>query len=459
MGIENGELTNEQVKRLLGLEEGQFIDFKAKAIKPVKLSKHLSAFSNADGGELYIGIDEEGTAKNKIWNGFIDHEAANGHIQALETFFPLGEDYSYTFLSNKSEKGYILLIAAGKTREIKKAADGIVYLRRGAQSLPQTRSEEIERLKFNKGIASFETETLSIDKEIITDSLAIVEFMVDVIPTSDPEAWAKKQQILRNEKPTVAGVILFADEPQASLPKRCGVKIYRYKTDAEQGTRETLAFNPITIEGHAYSQIKNAVSNTVNIVQSLNVIGPDGPEKAKYPPEALHEVLTNAVLHRDYSITDDIHIRIFENRIEVESPGKLPGHITVENILDQRFARNGTLVRLLNKYPDAPNKDVGEGLNTTFQAMRKLDLKEPSIVEKENSVLVVLRHEPIAPPEELVLDYLKKHGSINNTVARKITYIGSENKVKRVFERLMKSGQIERIPNLKGKATAYRMIE
>lgn len=54
--------------------------------------------------------------------------------------------------------------------------------------------------------------------------------MLQVVPTSEPEPWLKKQQILINSRPTVAGIVLFADEPQAALPKRCGIKIYRYKT-------------------------------------------------------------------------------------------------------------------------------------------------------------------------------------------------------------------------------------
>src|SRR6202043_1965483 len=104
-----------------------------------------------------------------------------------------------------------------------------------------------------------------------------------------------------------------------------------------------------------------------------------GFEQIKYPQEAIQEIITNAVLHRDYSIADDVHIRIFDNRIEVQSPGRLPAHVTPENILEERFARNGTIVRLLNKFPNAPNKDVGEGLNTAYEAMNKLGLKEPTV--------------------------------------------------------------------------------
>src|SRR5690606_26641771 len=110
----------------------------------------------------------------------------------------------------------------------------------------------------------------------------------------------------------------------------------------------------------------------------------------------------NAVLHRDYSIAADVHIRIFDNRIEVESPGKLPGHVTAANILDEQSARNPKLVRLINKFPNPPNKDVGEGLNTAFDAMKRLRLKEPTIAELENAVIVNIRHDPLASSHDAV---------------------------------------------------------
>jgi ATP-dependent DNA helicase RecG len=171
---------------------------------------------------------------------------------------------------------------------------------------------------------------------------------------------------------------------------------------------------------------------------------------------ALHEIITNAVIHRDYSIADDIHIRIFDNRIEIENPGKLPAHITPSNILEERFSRNGTIVRLINKFPNPPNQDVGEGLNTAFEAMQKMRLKDPVIEVNENSVIVYLKHEPLASPEEIVIDYLQQYDFINNSIARDICHIGSENVVKRVFERLIDRDIIERIPGLKGKSSAYR---
>src|SRR5262249_12348264 len=158
--------------------------------------------------------------------------------------------------------------------------------------------------------------------------------------------------------------------------------------------------------------------------------GASGLEAISYPEEALHEIVTNAVLHRDYSIAADVQIRIFDDRIEIESPGKFPGHVTVKNVLDEQFARNPKIVRLVNKFPNAPNKDVGEGLNTAFEAMEKLRLKQPIIEERDNSVVVILRHEPLASPEQLVREYLQVHDEITNLTARDLTGIRSENSMK-----------------------------
>lgn len=167
--------------------------------------------------------------------------------------------------------------------------------------------------------------------------------------------------MILNNHPTVAGVLLFSDEPQAAMPKQSGIKIYRYTTKESEGKRETLAFNPITIDGCLYNQIYSSVEATRKIIEDIKILTENGLDKIKYPTEALHEIITNAVLHRDYSIQKDIHIRVFDNRIEIISPGKLPGHITTANILNEQFARNGAIVRIINKFPNPPNKDVGEG--------------------------------------------------------------------------------------------------
>ncbi|WP_417512214.1 ATP-binding protein [Methylophaga sp.] len=453
--IDSVKISSKEVKKLLDIEESHFCDLKATEVSPAKLSKAIAAFSNAEGGELFIGIEDN----PREWKGFTNIESANSHLQVFEQLFPLGTDYQYQFLENDGEKGLVLKVQVAKTRDLKTATDGKVYVRRGAQSIPVTDEVRLTSLRRDKGLVSFESELVNCPEEFVTNSIHIIEFLIEVVPTAEPEPWLKKQMALQNGKVTVVAVLLFAEEPQAIVPKRSGLKIYRYKTSAEEGSRETLDFDPVSIDGNVYSQIYNSVSQVAKIVESVRLQTPDGLVTVNYPQEAIHEIITNAVIHRDYSITDDIHIRIFDNRVEVLSPGTLPGHVTAENILSERFARNPTLVRLINKFPNPPNKDVGEGLNTAFESMRNLKLKPPEICQDGGYVKVVLRHEPLASPEEAILLYLLKHDEIANRNAREVCFIKSENKMKRILQNLVSSGLLEPVPGRTRYTAAYQLTE
>ena len=455
MSIDIDDISEQQRDTILALEEGHYADLKAVEIRPGRLTESISAFANADGGELYVGVDEDRANRTRGWRGFQDPEAANAHLQVFEQLFPLGRDFSYGFLRCNGEHGLVLQIQIQKTRDVKKASDGYAYVRRGAQNLRCMTLEAQRQLEYTKGLSSFETEIVDVPVDLVTNSNRIIGFMLEVVPTAEPELWLRKQQLIREDKPAVAAILLFADEPQALLPKRCGVKIYRYTTKDRQGSRETLDFDPLTVEGPLYDQIHECVALTRKTIEDTRRLGQETLEEIRYPVEAIHEIVTNAVLHRDYSLPDDVHIRVFDNRIEIESPGRLPGHITVRNILDERFARNGQLVRLLNKFPNPPNKDVGEGLNTAFAAMTKLGLKEPVIQERENSVLVTIKHEPLASPEEAILEYLEANRSIRNKKAREVAHVSADYVIKEVFNRLVARGLIQKVEGTRTASTAY----
>lgn len=89
---------------------------------------------------------------------------------------------------------------------------------------------------------------------------------------------------------------------------------------------------------------------------------------------------------------------------------------------------------------------MGEGLNTAFEAMRKLKLQDPEFKQLENSVLVILKHEKLGTPEQIIVQYLKSNQEINNSIARGICFIGSENTMKRTFQKMIKSGLIRVVP-------------
>ena len=442
------------------IEEGQFSDVKAKEITPAKLSHTISAFANTDGGDLYIGISEQllgGNVKKRKWDGFTDIEGANGHLSAFDRCFPLGNDFQYEFLKCADRPGVVLHVQVSRTPGIVKATDGKAYVRRGAQNLPQDTPEKMRSLEYTKGVVSFEGHPVQVDKGLVIDSPITRSFLDRVVPKAQPETWLRKQQLVVNDMPTVGGLLLFADEPQALLPKRCGIKVYRYETQEETGLRDVLSFIPITVEGCLYNQIKKAVEVTVEEIEKIKRMGATEMESIKYPAETVHEIITNAVIHRDYSIADDIHIRIFDNRVEVQSPGRLPAHVTTRNILDERFARNGAIVRLLNKFPDPPNRDVGEGLNTAFDKMRELGLRDPLIEERDSDVLVSILHEPLASPQQRVLDYLESHPTIRNKEARQLTFIKDADHMKRILMKMAENQLIERVPDTRGGGIKYRI--
>lgn len=456
-GIDVLEISGEKRDQLLALEEGHFTELKALEVSTKKLGRTISAFANSAGGDLYIGIGETELVGVKIrtWRGFPDQEAANGHLQSLEALFPLGAEYSYEFLKCPGSMGLVLHITVQRTPSIARTHDKKVFVRRGAQNIEVKGAEALRRLELDKGIVSYEKQPVDADLNVLTRSPKLALFVQQVVPMLTPSVFIQKQALVHRKKPVVAGILLFADEPQALLP-RSAVKLFRYKTTAAVGTRETLVGEPKTIEGPIYDLIYTAVDETVAMVEGIQRLGPKGFEPVKYPRQALHEIVTNAILHRDYSIAADVQIRVFENRIEVESPGRLPGHVTTRNILKTQFSRNSIVVRLIHKFPDPPNKDVGEGLNTAFDAMKKSRLKPPVIRELDNSVLVEIRHERLAAPEESVMDYLSNHPEITNRIARELTGITSENTMKEVFLRLAKRGLIERVPDREGASAAWR---
>lgn len=450
------KITDQQAANILATEENYLNDIKAKEIKPAKLSETVSAFANAAGGDVYIGIGEDKTSKTRSWNGFADPEEANDFFHILFAAHPFGNHIKFEFLENSNHAGLVLHITIKKVKEIVKSSAKDIFVRVNAGKQKIDTPEKLKRLELDKGIATFENEWVEVPIRAIENSNSIINFLLNIIPSGEPITYLNNQELIKKGHAKVTGILLFCDEPAIYLPKRSSIKLMRYKTKDQDIGREFLEGIPITIEGDVYNLIYSAVKATKKLIEGIKRLGEDGLEDILYPQEALHEVITNAILHRDYSIVADVQIRVFDNRVEIENPGRLPGHVTIKNILDTQSARNPSLVRLVNKFPNPPNKDVGEGLNTAFRAMESLRLKPPTIEEKESSVLVSIRHESLGSPEELVMAYMDSHEEITNSQAREITGIKSENSMKNVFIRLKSRGMLEPIPERKGSASAWR---
>jgi ATP-dependent DNA helicase RecG len=114
--VELKTVNRSQADKILQYQEGHLVDLKAIEIKPGKLTKFVSAFANADGGEIYVGISEVGDSRT--WTGFLDMEAANGHLQAIEEMRPFGGHYEANFLTCDGLPGLVLKIEIPKNSEI-----------------------------------------------------------------------------------------------------------------------------------------------------------------------------------------------------------------------------------------------------------------------------------------------------------------------------------------------------
>lgn len=442
------------VIELSNKQESHFFDRKAKEIDGKKIQKIATAFANSDGGDFIVGIkdDKDEPVPTKRWDGEFRKEDYNKVFQNLMEVKP-SIPYTATFLLNQTTNTYALQITVEKSEKVHQTSDNAVYVRVSSQSMPLKDPQKIQELSFAKGETSYEDLVYKDAKaEDIFETFEMKRFLKDYSPKSDPIDFTVNQNLVDRSSydPKISGLLLFNDNPVAILPRKCGIKITRYDTSEKIPEREHLK-EQTTIEGSLYEQIHKAAESVTEFMSNVKIWTPKGMTTVSYPQETIWEILVNAVIHRDYSISDDVHILIFNNRIEIVSPGKLPGYVTEDNILEARYSRNAKIVRTLNRYKNPPNKDMGEGLNTAFQKMKDWRLKEPIIKVSGNYVKVVINHSPLASPEESIMDFLSNNVKIRNKQGREITGIKSENSMKRVFYKLRDDNQIKPVMSKNGK--------
>ena len=182
-----------------------------------------------------------------------------------------------------------------------------------------------------------------------------------------------------------------------------------------------------------------------------------------YPLRVIKEAITNAVLHRDYRVEQDIHVRIFDDRIEVESPGTFPGDITPANIREKKsLSRNPLLVNNIRDFPDPPNIDAGEGVRMMFQTMRGVGLYPPLFFVSSHgptgNVLVILLNEKMPSIWEQVSHWLDTKGSITNQQLRQIAGWDTL-KASRVLRKWVAQGLLVADSSQGKSKTVYRRIQ
>lgn len=444
------DISAQEIKALLNTTEDHFNDFKSKQIAPNKLQETFVAFANADGGNIYIGIEDAASGRERI-SGFNEPEEANAIISTLlENTNPAVENVEVEYLRTPSN-GLILHVDIPKSPKVHYTASGDCFIRANAQKL-KIKGERITQLSYSKGAEPYEKKAVDIvEVEDILESEYYSDYLRRIGTTQSPRVFLKKQRLLTKKDgefvPNVGCVLLFDEEPQGCLDTRCAVKVYRLRTTEAEYKREQLQEDPVTIEGPLEVVILNTIAKVKEYVDGASFKDGENLVKLSYPAEALKEILVNAVIHRDYSQKDDVHVKVYDNRIEVQSPGRLPGYMTINNLYEERFSRNPNLVRLLHKLPNPVNHDIGEGLDTAKNELRKAGLVAPVFEERGNNFVVIVKHQTIASIEDVIINYFKENptGQLTNKLVRQLSGEDDLQKVKKALQKLREEGVIKTI--------------
>lgn len=406
-------INDEQAIDLCNRLEDDFFDLKSKRAKPNVIEEVAVAFANSEGGEIIIGIeDKKIDCQNPLarWSGHMSIEDYNEVIHALGRLDPV-IDFDYWYLSREGSYGnYVLYLKVHTDHQVHETSGKDVFSRKNAGNI-KIKGKALQSLYFEKGVHSYEDQHVKTEKiEEVADSELLEDYIKDLkLTNNDNISFLLKERLICDKEwhPTVASVLLFSDSCTSILPQ-AALRVTRYKSidgdelrDVMQNEESKLfEGNILHILNESFDFIKSTLDNIV--IWSL-----DGEKSPNYPDEAIWEILVNCLIHRDYSIQDSVHVKIFDNQLSFESPGKLPNMINVENILDNRFSRNPKIVRLLSKSKQAPNKELGEGLNTATQRMRDLGLKTP-LFKEENKKFIACLYHVYDSESEIIIQKFKK---------------------------------------------------
>lgn len=188
--------------------------------------------------------------------------------------------------------------------------------------------------------------------------------------------------------PTFGGFMIFSQEkPQLISPyARYIIRCVRYQGNSVA----TPIIDKLDIEGTLDEQIDMIQKFILrNIPLKASIQGTKRVERYEYPEEAIRELVANAVIHRDYMITETYtQINIFSNRLEISNPGNLPPGVTIENIKDSQFSRNEIIASILKDMDYL--EEYGRGIDIVFSKMQEYGLLEPIFKNMSNTFRVVL---------------------------------------------------------------------
>lgn len=383
--------------------ENKYFDRKSAKIRPAELAPLISAFANADGGTIVLGISD--TKRELEGIALAGEERINDFLNAPRDCCKPMPNYQEEYLEIINEKGkpdrLLLLHISGSKEGIIRTYNDETWLRIGDRT-KQMLGENLRNLEYAKNARRYEDE-LHPDAQIEdldVELLAKFKSCIGAEHLSDEQV-LKARHFLKTvngeQRLTNAAVLLFAKDIQALYPN-CRVRFIRYDgTTAGVGTSINIT-KDVSIE---YSLLRLIDKAKEFIATQLREFTKLNPKTGKfdvipeYPEFPWLEGITNAICHREYAMTGAfIKVCMFDDRLEISSPGQLPGVVTLDNIRETRFSRNPVISRVLTECKWV--RELNEGVPRIYDDMKEFSLDEPTFSETPGYFKLVLRNNIVA---------------------------------------------------------------
>lgn len=373
-------------------KENQFFDRKSSKKSVKDIADHISGFANASGGTLVIGIADNGKIE-----GFQEcPDKYNEFLKATSTDYlkiiPKYINETLEVINSKGIKDKILLIHIQPSpNALVRTVRDEVFLRQG-DSTNRLSLEQVKILEYDRREISFEDQ-INLNTSINDIDLEMAEMYKESIMATEKNAidvLRARRFIVKkdhNEFLTNAGVLLFGKDPSIFFPT-ARIRVIKFDGIKMQTGENLNIVKEHTFAFPLYKLIKETQKFVDTQLREFNHLDSNGKfiTVPEYPKFAWQEGITNAVTHRNYAISGEhTKILIYDDRMEIISPGKLPGFVTVDNIRDERYARNPQISRVLTDLGLV--KELNEGVRRIYNEMKQFFLEEPEYIETNNMLL------------------------------------------------------------------------
>ena len=436
----------ERVTLLLNTPESRTLDFKRIGGKHSRLMETVCAFANTEGGLLAIGIGDVKALKPgekpeaRLFGIEENAEGFDAFRRELAVCLdPPVEGLHWLWLPctlRDGKAGHVVLLRIEKSEKVHSVVNDGTWTRMDSSN-SELAAAKIAELHYQRGVRSAASETVPVPLSLlVTDTWKSFVAARGLSPGSIAEQLGRiglANHVGDEVHPTRAAVLLFAEEPGSLLAAHdtradIRVMVYEGKAALLEAT-PNLQKAAKTVRGPLIVQIDKAVRLVLDeLAHGITLSGSGFKTRHVYPERVVKEAIVNAVIHRDYRLNRDIFVRIFDDRIEVESPGVFPGSITPANIgKAESKARNPLIAMNLREFPVAPNIDAGEGVKMMFAQMALAKLYPPLYSQNtekavESVTVTLLNHERPSVWDE-VSDWIDRNGEMANSDLREIAKV------------------------------------